>query len=101
MPVVHIISPTHDVYLYKSVKTSSCEGKVVRVKYESLEQTTYYWEGQNKYNWVRGVCKHGESCLNRGRGQDGRIHEVLQKRAAQVCIDVYIGFMMTLSLLQS
>ncbi len=32
--VVHIISHTHDVYLYKSVKTPSCEGRVVHVKYE-------------------------------------------------------------------
>jgi hypothetical protein len=101
MPVVHIISRTHDFYLYKSVKASSCEGRAVCVKYESLEQTTYYWVGQNKYNRVRGMCKHGESCLNRGRGQDGHIREELQKTAAQVCIDVYIRFMMTLSLLQS
>jgi hypothetical protein len=30
-----------------------------------------------------------ELSLNQGRGQDGRICEVLQKIAAQVCIDVY------------
>ncbi len=61
MPVVHIMLCTHDVYLYKSVKTSSCEGRVVHVKYESLEQTTCYWVGQNKYNRVRVACKHGKN----------------------------------------
>ncbi len=34
--------------MYKTVKTSISEGRVVRVKYESLEQTTCYWVGQNK-----------------------------------------------------
>ncbi len=52
--------------------------------YKSLEQTTGYWVGQNKYNWVRGVCKHGDGC----------IRERLQKIAAQVYIDVYNGSMM-------
>ncbi len=61
MPIVHIILHTHDVCLYKSFKTSSCEGRVMRLEYELLEQTTCYWVGQNKYNWVRGVCKHWES----------------------------------------
>jgi hypothetical protein len=43
----------------------------------------------------------GRTHLNQGRGQDGRIREVLQKIAVQECIDVYRGFMKTLSLLES
>jgi hypothetical protein len=39
MTVVHMISRTHDVYLYKSVKTSSCEGRVVGVKYDGISLT--------------------------------------------------------------
>jgi hypothetical protein len=38
----------------------------------------------------------GELYLNQGRGQDGRIHEVMQKIAAQVCIDVHSGSVMIL-----
>ncbi len=48
MSVVHVILRTQNVYLYKSVKSSSCEGRVVCVKYESLEQTTSCWVGQDK-----------------------------------------------------
>jgi hypothetical protein len=36
----------------------------------------------------------GELSLNRGRGQDERIREMLQEIAAQVCIDVYNGSIM-------
>ncbi len=89
MSVIHSPSRTHDVYLYKSVKIPSCEGRVVRVKYESLGQTTCCWVGQNKYNQVGGMCKHGKSSLNQGQGQDGRIREVLRRIAAQVCMNVY------------
>jgi hypothetical protein len=101
MPICTYYVGTHDVYLYKSAKTSSCEGRVVGVTYESLGQTTCYWVGQIKYNWMRVCARWGELSLNQGRGQDGRIREVLQKIAVQVCIDVYSGFMITLSLLES
>jgi hypothetical protein len=47
-PCVHIVSCTHDVYLYNSFKTPSCKGRVERVKYELLGQTTCCWVGQNK-----------------------------------------------------
>jgi hypothetical protein len=84
MSVVYVKSRTHDVYLYKSIKSSCCKGRVVRVKYESLGQTTSYWVGQNK----QAVYK---ICVSKGRrcGQDGRIHKVLQGVAAQVCINLY------------
>jgi hypothetical protein len=100
-PFVHIMSHTHDVYLYKSAKTSSCEGRVVLYMWNMnrLGQTTCYWVGQNKYNWMRACARWGE--LNWGQGQDGLIHEVLQKTAAQVYIDVYNEFIITLSLLKS
>jgi hypothetical protein len=48
MFAVHAISRTHDVYLYKSVKPSSCSGRVARAKYETLRQTTSCWVGQDK-----------------------------------------------------
>jgi hypothetical protein len=48
MSVVYVISRTHDVYLYKSVTLSSCKRRVVRVKYESLGQTTSWWVSQDK-----------------------------------------------------
>jgi hypothetical protein len=44
MSVVYVISRTHNVYWYKSVKSSSGKERVVHVKYESLGQTT----GQGK-----------------------------------------------------
>ncbi len=46
--VVYAILRTHDVYLYKSVKSSSIKGRDVHVKYESMEQTTSYQVGQDK-----------------------------------------------------
>jgi hypothetical protein len=48
MSVVYLIPRTCDVSLYKSVKSSSCKGRIVRVKYESLGKTTSYWVGQDK-----------------------------------------------------
>jgi hypothetical protein len=48
MFVVYVILHTRDVYLYKSVRSASCKGRVVHVKYESLGQTTSYWVGQDK-----------------------------------------------------
>ncbi len=46
---LHIISRTYEVYLYESVKTPSCRRRDMRVKDESLVQTTCCWVGQNKY----------------------------------------------------
>jgi hypothetical protein len=49
------------------------------VKHESLGLTARYWVGQNKqrrYMWKRVGKKLS---LTRGRGQDGRIREVLQE----------------------
>jgi hypothetical protein len=59
---VHTISRSHDVYLYKSVKTSSCERRAVRVKYELLGQTTCYW-------WAKTNITRWEECASMGRTQ--------------------------------
>jgi hypothetical protein len=59
------------------------------VKYEPLEQTTCCWVGQSKQDWVGNMIKHEEGfSLIPGQGRDGRIREVLQGIAAQVCMDV-------------
>jgi hypothetical protein len=66
-PCVHIISRTHDVYLYKSVKTPTCKGSIVCVKHESLGQTTCCWVSQNKY------CTTEETtCVSMERAQSDR-----------------------------
>jgi hypothetical protein len=58
---VHVVLCTHDVYLYKSVKSpNTCKGRVKRMKYESLKQTTCCWVGQSKQNQVGNVLKHRE-----------------------------------------
>jgi hypothetical protein len=57
-PYVHVTLHTHDVYLYKSVKTSSCKERIVHVKYELLGQTICCWVGQNKHNQGENMCKH-------------------------------------------
>ncbi len=66
---------------------NSCKGRVKHVKYEPLEQTTCCWVGQSKQNWVGNMLKHGEGLsLTLGRGWDGRIREMLQGIAFQVCV---------------
>ncbi len=60
---VHIISRSHDVYLYKSVKTPTCRGSIVCVKHESLGKTTCSWVGQKKYNRGDNMCKHGKGSV--------------------------------------
>ncbi len=68
---------------------NSCKGRVERVKYEPLEQTTFCWVGQNKQNQESNMFVHGEGfSLTPGLGQNGRIREVLQGIAAQVCKNV-------------
>ncbi len=63
---VHILLRTHNVYtlyLYKSLKTPSYKGRIMRVKYESLGQTTCCWVGQNKYNQGDNMCKYGKGSV--------------------------------------
>jgi hypothetical protein len=49
MSVVHVISSTHGVYLYKSVNHLVVKGRVAHVKYELLGQTTTAgWDKTNK-----------------------------------------------------
>jgi hypothetical protein len=62
------------------------------VKHELLEQTARYWVGQDKqgrYMWKRS----GQSfSLNRERGHDGCIREVLQEdsRSSMYKVNDYI-----------
>ncbi len=55
------------------------------MKYELLEQTTSCWVGQNKYRRFNMEESWQEAQSNPRTGQDGRINEVLQEIAAQVC----------------
>jgi hypothetical protein len=59
------------------------------VKHEALEQTARYWVGQDKQG--RNMWKRiGEGLsLTRGRGQDGRIREVLQESSRSSMHKVY------------
>jgi hypothetical protein len=59
------------------------------VKHESLGQTERYWVGQDKqgrYMWKRAGKRFS---LTRGRGQDGRIREVLQESSHSSMYKVY------------
>ncbi len=61
----------------KVLKSSSCEGRVVHVKYELLGQTTSYWVGQDKQAGCKTSVSKGGAQSDR-RTRPGRIHEVLQ-----------------------
>jgi hypothetical protein len=67
MSVVYLIPRTCDVSLYKSVKSSSCKGRVVCVKYESLGQTTSYWVGQDKQAGYKISMSKGRAQSNSRR----------------------------------
>ncbi len=57
------------------------------------------WARTNIIEW-EPLQAWKELSLNRGQGQDGRIREVLQRIAAQVCMNVYNKPVMFLSSLQ-
>jgi hypothetical protein len=63
MSVLYVISRTHDVYWYKSVKSSSGKERVVHVKYESLGQTTR----TRQTSCIQDKCEQGLS-LTQGQG---------------------------------
>jgi hypothetical protein len=88
MSVAHKMSRTHIVYLYSSVKLFNCQGMV---KYESLGQITSCWVGQDKqgrYN-IEESWQRAQSTPRMRMDVDGRIREMLQEIAAQVCIKMY------------